>query len=66
MSVMEHAQVQVVEKDDVLPVCPYCTKELTELWTRPLEGLLGNRYVYFCPHCRKILGTSDRKGLIRG
>jgi hypothetical protein len=33
---------------------------------RFLRGFLGRRYLYFCPHCRKVLGVSHRKGFWMG
>jgi len=33
---------------------------------RELRGVLGRRYVYFCSHCRKVLGLSHRKGFWMG
>jgi hypothetical protein len=53
-------------RDDVQPVCPHCEAELHTTWTRELRGLLGKRYVYFCPQCRKVLGLSHRKGFWMG
>jgi hypothetical protein len=56
----------VEEKNDVSPICPHCAKELIRVWFRRLESLLGKRYVYFCPDCRKVLGVSHRKGFWMG
>lgn len=56
----------IEEKNDVKPVCPHCSKELTTLWYQELESVLGKRYVYFCPECRKVLGVSHRKGFWMG
>jgi len=33
---------------------------------RELESMLGKRYIYFCPNCRKVLGVSHRKGFWMG
>jgi hypothetical protein len=54
------------KKDDVLPVCPYCEKNLYTIHMRELAGFLGKRYVYFCQYCRKVLGVSHRKGFFMG
>ncbi len=54
------------ERDDVAPVCPHCEREVRQLWCRKVRGLLGKRYVYFCPGCRKVLGVSHRKGFWMG
>ena len=56
----------VEEKNDVLPICPYCSKEIIKIWCRQLESLFGKRYIYFCPECRKVLGVSHRKGFWMG
>ena len=53
-------------KDDVDPICPYCEKVLRTIWIRELRGFFGRRYVYFCSHCRKVLGVSHRKGFWMG
>ena len=53
-------------KEDVQPVCPHCDSELRTIWMRELQGVLGRRYVYFCPQCRKVLGMSHRKGFWMG
>ena len=50
----------------VAPVCPHCDREITEVWTREMAGFLGRRYLYFCQHCRKVLGISHRKGFWMG
>ncbi len=53
-------------KEDAQPVCPHCQAELQTIWMRELRGVLGRRYVYFCSHCRKVLGLSHRKGFWMG
>jgi len=56
----------VQEREDILPICPHCGKELHNIWCRLLESLFGKRYIYFCPECRKVLGISHRKGFWMG
>lgn len=53
-------------REDIQPICPHCSTELRTLWTQLLRGVLGKRYVYFCPNCRKVLGVSHRKGFWMG
>jgi uncharacterized protein with PIN domain len=53
-------------REDVQPICPHCEAELRAVWMRELEGMLGKRYLYFCPNCRKVLGISHRKGFWMG
>lgn len=54
------------ERRDETPICPHCGKPLDEMWFRELQSSLGRRYVYFCAHCRKVLGVSHRKGFWMG
>ncbi len=58
--------IETEERSDVTPLCPHCGERIEKLWYRRLSGFLGKRYVYFCPHCRKVLGISHRKGLLAG
>ncbi len=58
--------IELKAKDDVSPVCPSCSETITEIWFHEIRGFLGRRYLYFCPHCRKVLGVSHRKGLFMG
>jgi len=53
-------------KDAVEPVCPHCSAEMRTVWMRELKGFFGKRYIYFCSHCRKVLGISHRKGFWMG
>jgi hypothetical protein len=48
-------------KEDVVPICPDCKKELTNVWFRQVKGDLGKRCIYFCPGCKSCLGVSQRK-----
>ena len=50
-------------KEDVVPICPHCKKELAKLWFQQVKGDLGKRCIYFCPQCRCCLGVSQRKGI---
>ncbi len=56
------------KKDELLPVCPHCRKELAEVWFRELKtDIIGSRRcIYFCPECRACLGVSHRKGFFLG
>lgn len=43
---------------DVLPVCPNCENELSEVWRKEAPQKWKERYSFLlCPHCRKVLGT---------
>jgi hypothetical protein len=63
---MDQPMIQLVEKNDVSPVCPHCRTALHEVWYRGLSAWLGKRYIYFCPGCQKVLGVSHRKGFWMG
>ena len=54
------------KKEDIMPICPHCKKEITKVWYRELRGDLGKRCLYICPECRACLGVSHRKGLTFG
>ncbi len=58
--------VTLENKENVQPVCPHCSKQITTLWMQTITGVLGKRYIYFCPDCRKVLGVSHRKGFWMG
>jgi len=58
--------VELEEKHDVAPICPHCETSLTKIFFHQLRGFLGRRYIYFCPHCNKVLGVSHRKGFWMG
>lgn len=58
--------LNLIEKNDTNPICPYCGNTLTSLWYQLLTAWLGKRYIYFCPHCSKFLGVSHRKGFWMG
>jgi hypothetical protein len=58
--------IELERKDDVTPMCPHCSQALSRMWFRQLSGFLGKRYIYMCPHCRKVLGVSHRKGFWMG
>ncbi len=54
------------ERNDITPVCPHCNSPVTLVQCRQLSSVFGKRYVYFCPHCLKVLGVSHRKGFWMG
>ncbi|HHI03778.1 MAG: hypothetical protein DRP51_00135 [Candidatus Zixiibacteriota bacterium] len=58
--------IALEQKENILPVCPHCNKEIRNIWYRDLKGDLGKRCLYFCSECKAILGVSHRKGLILG
>jgi hypothetical protein len=54
--------LELEEKNDVDPLCPACSEKLKRVWYQELRGLIGKRYIYFCPHCRKVIGPGEREG----
>ncbi|MBE0534767.1 MAG: hypothetical protein IH624_03795 [Phycisphaerae bacterium] len=58
--------IKLEEQKQVKPVCPHCEAPLETVWMHELASILGRRYVYFCPKCRKVLGVSHRKGFWMG
>lgn len=48
----------IVNREDLSPVCPHCGEELTEVYTKVkgIAFLQGTNVIYFCPHCKKVLG----------
>lgn len=59
-------EVVLEERADVDPLCPHCEKAISTVWQRRIQGVLGRRFLYFCPQCRKVLGVSHRKGFWMG
>jgi len=58
--------VDLQERLDLLPICSHCKEELNTIAYRELGGTFGKRYIYFCSHCRSVLGVSHRKGFWMG
>jgi uncharacterized protein with PIN domain len=48
----------VVKREDLVPRCPHCDQELAEVYSRArgVPLIQGQHVVFFCPHCRKVLG----------
>lgn len=51
------SMVRIIEApEDRLPKCPYCDKDLTEIWSKSEGlGLAGKERILMCPHCRAML-----------
>ena len=64
--------VVLIEDTDLVPLCPHCNRELSEIVatipsaTGSSRFTFGKRAVYACPRCRKALGVSERKGFWAG
>ena len=52
----------IIEKNDIVPICPHDDAQLNLVYGSGLESTFGKRYIYFCPNCHKVLGLSHRKG----
>ena len=55
--------LNVVKRNDLMPVCGHCKKELDEVFTKTKgTGFVeGKNVLYFCPHCRKVLGFGQSR-----
>jgi predicted nucleic acid-binding Zn-ribbon protein len=58
--------IDAEERNDVSPVCPHCKMEINKVFFQQVSAIFGKRYIYFCPHCRAVLGVSHRKGFWMG
>jgi len=60
---MNKRMLEVVERTDLTPLCPHCSKELTEVYrkSRGAGLIVGRNSVFFCPHCRKVLGFAQSR-----
>jgi hypothetical protein len=51
----------LVDRTDLVPVCPHCEGQLDEVYRKgtgfPLAQ--GRTLVYFCPRCLKVLGFAQ-------
>ena len=58
------SKLPVEERGDFRPLCPHCEREMDRLLARLLtSSFLSRRLIYCCPHCRKAIGVTHRKGL---
>ena len=60
---MADAPFNVVKRDDLTPVCPHCEAQLPEVYirTKGLGFVEAKNVMYFCPHCRKVLGFGQSR-----
>ncbi len=48
--------------DQDVPVCPYCEQELAAILAKKFDAGLfkaSEKWLYFCPHCQKVLGVGQ-------
>jgi len=61
---MTKAPFTVVPREDLDPICPHCTQPITEVYYKARGAgwfLFPRSAIYFCPHCRKVLGLGQSK-----
>ena len=61
---MAHTALNVVTRDDLNPLCPHCEREITEVYYKAKGAgwfLFPRSAIYFCPHCRKVLGFAQSR-----
>ena len=60
---MEKAELRFTPREDLVPECPFCAADLHEVFvkTKGLGWLEGKNVLYFCPHCRKVLGFGQSR-----
>jgi hypothetical protein len=61
---MREAPFTVVTRDDLDPLCPHCGEPITEVYSKgkgPGWFLFPRSTIFFCPHCRKVLGLGQSK-----
>ena len=56
-------QLQLVERNDLSPVCPHCEKPLVEVYVKSkgLGFIASKNNLFFCPHCHKVLGFGQSR-----
>jgi hypothetical protein len=60
---MTETPFNVIKRDDLVPLCPHCARELNEVYVRGkgLGWIEGRNVVYFCPQCMKALGFGQSR-----
>jgi len=60
---MNEKDFNVVDREDLTPLCPHCEHELTEIYARwkGLGFIEGRNTIFFCPHCMKVLGFGQSR-----
>lgn len=57
------APFNVVEREDLTPICPHCEAHLAEIYSRRRGVPIGQgrSVLFFCPSCRKVLGFGQER-----
>ncbi len=60
---MSELPMTVSERNELRPVCPFCEKELSEIYIRTKGFALwvGKDIICFCPYCHKVLGFAQSR-----
>ena len=61
---MSETPFNVIRREDLDPICPHCNEKLPEVYYKakgPGWFLFPRSAVYFCPHCRKVLGLAQSR-----
>ena len=63
MSKTDVKPLKVTKRNDLAALCCHCEKELTEVYskTKGPGFVVGKDVMYFCPHCRKVLGFAQSR-----
>ena len=63
MSKADAKPLNVIKRNDLVPMCCHCEKKLTEVYSKSKgSGFVEGRDVmYFCPHCMKVLGFGQSR-----
>jgi hypothetical protein len=61
--VTKTAPLNVVERDDLTPLCPHCEAQLAEIYARKrgIPIAQGRSILFFCPSCHKVLGFGQER-----
>lgn len=61
-SALKPKAIPLVEDVLVSPLCPHCHSDLDQIGERELRTRRGQRFVFYCPRCRKVLGFAAGPG----
>ena len=51
----------LVDREDLVPLCPHCSARLHEVYRRATGVAIGQgrTVTYFCPRCLRVLGFAQ-------
>ena len=61
MNATADAPWALVDRPDLVPLCPHCDEQLHEVYRKGTGFPVGQgrTLVYFCPHCSRVLGFAQ-------